>query len=274
MLQTVDLTNEQGLSMTLSLPDISSGFVVQGIDGLDPVKATIVTSPFAGQDGSQYQTSRRENRNIIFKLGVEANYSAGSVQTLRKKLMGFFMPKSLVHMRFHRLGAPTVDIWGRVESFDFPIFAKEPQATISLISVDPDFYDPNQLSVPGNTTTSTYKMPIDYDGDVETGFEFILMPDRPLADGFIIEHQPADLTLRMLEFDAPLGAGDELLISTVSGSKGATLYTNSGSRSVLYGVSPYSDWINLFPGRNLIRVYAEGAAIPYIIRYTNKFGGL
>jgi hypothetical protein len=38
--------------------------------------------------------------------------------------------------------------------------------------------------------------------------------------------------------------------------------------------SSVSTWINFFPGTNYIRVYADGAAIPFTIEYTTKLGGL
>jgi hypothetical protein len=75
-------------------------------------------------------------------------------------------------------------------------------------------------------------------------------------------------------FAEPLIAGDVLTISTVSGNKHATLTRAGSDSSLLFGVAPDASWINLFPGPNYIRVYTEGAAIPYTITYTSKVGGL
>lgn len=275
MLEKVEVLTEQGVLLTLPLQDISEGYSVQDIDGLDPVKATLISSTFGQMDGEQYQSSRREKRNIILTLGYEPDYASGSVQDLRKKLYSFFMPKSRVLLRFFQAGEPTVQIYGRVESFDSPKFAKEPTAIISVVCFDPDFYNPVPTLITGNTTSSTVETTHIYPGSVESGILFRLLVDRAITE-FTIYHRPPDDTLRSLDFitASPLQPGDVLSISTIPGNKYVTLTRGGVDTSFLFGVSPQSDWISLFPGNNKIRIYAEGAGIPYQIEYTTKFGGL
>lgn len=276
MLEKVEVLTEQGVLLTLPLQDISQGYSVQGIDGLDPVKATIVSSTFGQMDGEQYQSARREKRNIIITLGYEPDYVSGTVQDLRKKLYAFFMPKSRVLLRFFQTGEPVVQIYGRVESFDSAKFVKEPTAVISLICFDPDFYTPTPVILSGNTTASTVETTHIYPGSVESGIIFRLFVDREDLTEFTINHRPPDDSLRSLDFATatPLQIGDVLSISTIPGNKYATLTRGGVDTSFLFGVSPQSNWINLFPGSNKIRIYAEGVGIPYQIEYTIKYGGL
>jgi hypothetical protein len=274
MITKVEVRNAQGDLMTLTLEETSTGVVVQSIEGLDPVKATLVSSSFAQLDGSQYQSSRRESRNLKFQLGLEPDYvDIFDVRTLRNQLYGFFMPKTPVDLRFFLPGGLDVDISGRVESFETAIFSREPAVDVSILCFDPDFYDATPVVVAGNTTSTTTETTITYDGTVETGIIFTLNVNRTL-DEFTIYHTPPDDQLRMLDFAAPLVSGDVLTISTVPGSKGATLTHLGSNSSILYGVSPQSKWIELMPGDNKIRVYATGAAVPYTIEYTDKYGGL
>lgn len=275
MLEKVEVLTEQGVLLTLPLQDISEGYSVQDIEGLDPVKATLISSTFGLMDGEQYQSSRREKRNIILTLGYEPDYETGSVQDLRKKLYSFFMPKSRVLLRFFQAGEPTAQIYGRVESFDSPKFAKEPIAVISVVCFDPDFYNPTPALITGNTTSSTVETTHIYPGSVESGILFRLLVDRSITE-FTIYHRPPDDTLRSLDFvtASPLQPGDVLSISTIPGNKYVTLTRGGVDISFLFGVSPQSDWISFFPGKNKLRIYAEGAGIPYQIEYTTKFGGL
>lgn len=273
MLTRVEITTSQGATLALHLNDLSNGYSVRDIEGLDPVNANIVSSSFARLDGEQEQSSRRESRNIVFRLGLEPDYSIGSARALRSNLYDYFMPKSKIRMRFFVEGEPDVEIYGRVESFDCPIFTKEPEATISVICHLPDFYTPEPVVVSGNTTDTTDEFVINYEGTVETGIVFKMGANR-IVDEFAIYHRPSDDTLKSMEFVSPLSAGDELTISTVSGAKGATLTRENSDSSILYGVSPYSNWISLSPGPNYIRVHAEGLAVPFTIEYTNKYGGL
>jgi hypothetical protein len=277
MLSQVDVTTNQGALLELPFGDQSNGYLVKDIDGLDPVKATLVSSSFANMDGEQYHSSRRESRNIVFKLGLEAGAIAGSARDLRNNLYKFFMPKTSVSLRFYDEDLGFVDIEGRVESFDCPLFTKEPEATISLLCYDPDFYEPELVTFSGLTTwMDIIEAEINYTGTIETGFAFQIGVDFDLPDGFTIYHRAPDNTFSSLEFNKPLSAGDVINISTVSGAKGATLSNASGTSSILWGVTQQSNWINLFPGTNYIRVFVEeeGALIPFTIQYTNKHGGL
>lgn len=275
MLEKVEVRTEQGLLLTLPLQDISEGYSVEDIDGLDPVKATIISTPFAQMDGEQYQSSRREKRNLMITLGLNPNFAVGTVQDLRDRLYDFFMPKQRIQFRFFRTGKPMVEIWGRVETMDAPKFVKEPKAIISVLCFDPDFYNPTSVIVPGNTTSSSSETTLVYPGTVETGILFRIYVNRVLSE-FTIYHRPPDDTLRSLVFStaAPLVANDVVTISTTPGNKYVKLTRSGVDSSYLFAVTPQSSWITLFRGNNKLRVHAEGAAIPYQIEYTTKYGGL
>lgn len=273
MLQTVRIVNDRNDALVLTLSEVVEGIFVKDIDGLDPVKATIVTSGLAGQDGLHYQESRREGRNIVIKLGVESGPLAGTVQQIRSKLMGFFMPKSQVTFQFSGDGIPSVSIAGRVEDFDFPIFSRDPEGTVSILCFDPDFQEMIIRGTPGVTNPGNQDNFVPYEGTVETGFTFTFHPSRDI-EGFEIYHRPGDGTLRLLKFNAPLKNGDKLEIVTERNKKRATLTRNGISSSVLYGVDPTSEWLNLFPGTNNFVVVLDDVAMPYGISYRNKFGSL
>lgn len=273
MLTLVEVRTAQGDLLGMPLGDISDGFVIEEIEGLDPVKATLVSSSFAKMDGEQYQSSRRETRNIKLKLGLEPDYATGSVRDLRLRLYTFFMPKSVVNLKFYMSSGLIVDIAGRVESFETPLFTKEPAVDISIVCFDPDFISPILGTLSGMSTATMTETLIHYDGTVESGISMVMPVDRTLS-ALTIYHRPPDGTLRLLDFSAPLVAGDSLSISTVVGNKSATRTRTATLSSVLYGVSPQSNWIELLPGDNYIRVYALGAGVPFTIQYKNRYGGL
>lgn len=282
MLTMLEIRNRQGALLNMPLDDDSNGFIVESIEGLDPVGATLVSSSFAQIDGAQYHTSRREPRNIKIKLGLNPDYIVTSVHDLRKQLYNFFMPKSAVDLRFRSnmvladgriVEDLVVDILGRIETFEAPLFAQEPAVDISIMCFDPDFHDPNPVVFEGNTTAGSEESILTYDGTVESGILFSLYPDRALSE-FTVYLRSPDGRLRTLDFAAPLLLNDVLRISTVVGAKYVTRTRTNVESPVLYGMSPQSSWIELQPGDNHIRVYAEGLPIPYDITYTNKYGGL
>lgn len=269
MINLVEVTNNQGSVLGLSLDQVESGLVLGEVEGLEPVKATIVSSSFAQQDGVQYQSSRRDQRDIKLNIDLEPDYAVDTVRSLRKQLYRFLMPKSAVKLRFHDDDGLVVDIEGRVESFDAPLFTDEPNASINIICFNPDFVETTSEEVPGNTVSTGTEFTIDYEGTVETGIIFTLNVNRAMP-AFSIYHRWPDGTLRQLDWTYPLVNGNELIISTIPGEKSAKI----AGTSVLYGITPQSNWIELQPGVNTFRVYSEGAAVPFTIEYTNKYGGL
>lgn len=274
MLYKVEISTEQGATLELPLKDQSNGYLVKDIQGLDPVKATIVSSSFALIDGEQYQSSRRESRNILLKLGLEANYTTNTVRELKARLYSFLMPKSRVLLRFFVEDEPTVEIYGRVESFESPSFTQTPEANISLICHQPDFYIPEPVVINGLTSAEiNSEFLIEYYGTVETGLRFTLNANNSVDD-FTISHRPSDGMTRTLEFIEPLIRDDVLEINTNSGNKRVYRTRAGAAESILYGVSPYSNWITLMPGPNYLRVDSERVNVPFTIEYTTKLGGI
>jgi hypothetical protein len=273
MLTKVEIRTRQGSLLSLPLEDDSSGFFVEEIQGLDPVKATLVSSSFSGMDGEFYQAGRRETRNIQFKLGLDPDPAVESVWELRNQIYGFFMPKAEVFLKFFMSNGLIVDISGVVETCVSPMFTSDPVVDVSIICYQPDLVDPVPVLVSDLSTGDMQATYIDYKGTVNTGLVFELTVDLDMS-GFTIYHTPPDDEIRTLQFEGDLFVGDVLTISTVPGFKRATVLRGGISYSMLYAVSPESNWIQMMPGTNAIRVYSEGEGRPYTIQYLNRYGGL
>jgi hypothetical protein len=274
MLTRVEVRTRQGTLLNLPLEDAESGYAIEEIEGLDPVNAILVSSSIAGRPGEHFHTSKREKRNLKMKVKFEPDFDENTVKSLRNRLYSFLMPEAEAMMRFHDTDGSYVDIVGIVESNEAPLFTDEPGADVSLVCFEPDFFDPNPITVSGTSTSSVDQFTtIEYFGTVESGILFRFMVDRPI-DGFTIIHvTPANQT-RQLEFAASLIAGDLVTISTIPGAKGATLTRANTISSLLYGVSPMSNWITLKQGTNRLRVALAGDAVPFEVQYVTRYGGL
>src|SRR5690606_495921 len=224
------------------------------IDGLDPVKASIVSSRLAQVDGTVYQASRRDSRNIIIRLGFEPDYVNTTIRDLRQNLYRYLMPKSEVILRFYLEGEAFVDISG--------------------MCFDPDFYSLDTTLVTGQASSVIEWTEFEYEGGVETGFEFEITVNRSLS-GFSIYHEGSGNQQRRFEFDGALLSGDVVTIDSRTGKKGATRLRGGTATSVLYGVTPASNWLELYPGPNSLRVQVQaGTPVPWKINYVAKYGGL
>ena len=274
MLTMFEARSPRGEMLAFPLVDTSSGIFVKDIEGLDPVKANIVTSSFARQDGVQYQTARRLQRDLNIKLGLEPQFGGGTVRDIRNRLYSFFMPKMPVALRFYTSDDLYVDILGRVEDCSAPMFTNDPEVVVSIACFDPDFVNPVAVEHTGATTSGLENTVFTYTGSVETGVIFSMENVPRAITEFTIYHQPPSEDIRTLEFSEPLQIGDSIYISTIPGSKTATIVRDSVEIPVVYGVSPYSNWIEMMPGDNQFRVYSEGTAVPYKITYQPRYGAL
>lgn len=271
MLNKLDITNRR--SMTLSLPMIenNSGYQVE-IEGLDPVKANLVSTSSAGQNGEQYQGSTRGPRDVKLTFDLQPD-GVKTFTSLRENLYVYLMPEQQVRLRFYKDSGLYVDLVGVVESHSSPMFKEDPVVTVNVRCFQPDFLDPRVVIRPGASVDTTVNTAITYPGNLEASTIIRMFINRTLED-FSIYNTPEDGIVRQLDFSADLIAGDELIISSIKGSKGITLKRSGVSSSLLWGRTPQSAWIELFEGVNQFRVYAVGDPIPYELEYVVRYGGI
>lgn len=277
MIEQILVSNAAGDLLTLGLSEPEGGFVVEKVEGLDPVKATIVSSSYATLDGGSFQNAKNEQRNLKIRLGLEPDYLTNNVQSLRAELYQFFMPKRKVSLQFYdsETGLNSFDIEGYVETCEAPLWTAEPAMDISILCMDPDFVAHDETVYAGSSVAdSVTYVSVDYGGTVDAGFVFTLDVDRTLNE-WTIRRVAADGTQKTMDFAYPLVAGDVLTISTVPGNKYVEKEVGGIKTSILYSLNRVSEWISLEPGSNEFNVdTGVGASIDYTIEYHERFGGL
>lgn len=275
MITLVEARNSQGSLLSLPLGDVSNGLALGKVEGLDPVKAEIVSSPFANLDGEDFQSSRRGPRDLGLLIDLEPDMAdpPTTVRGLRNDLYDFFMTQSWVNLRFYEDNGRESSISGYVETCEAPLWTQEPQMDINIRCMNPDFVDAESISSSHVTVEDSTTFTIDYDGTVKAGVKFTFAMTRDESN-ITIYHTPPDGSLRELDFQGALLNGDTFVINTMPGQKGAWITRAGSESSVLYGIAPQANWISLQRGPNVFRVYATGTAIPFTIEYTNRYGGL
>lgn len=274
----VEITNEQGSLLTLSLEDISNGYVIEDIEGLGPVKSTIVTSNFATMDGQQYQASSRESRNITIKLSYAPDYSENqTVFALRQGLYQYFMSDMAVELAFYMDSGLVVNIDGRVESCEPDLFTREPQMNISIVCFNPDFVDLTPVSLHDLLMTDdTVGNVVVVNGSVKTGLTSLTFTANQSLDEFTIYHTSPSGQLTTMHVEAPLLTGDVVTLCTIRGKKSITLTRLGVTTSLMWAVSPQSTWVLLERGSNLLHLTTapSGPGAPVLVDFNNRYGGL
>lgn len=255
-------------TLTLSFTDISNGYYIKDIQGLGPVPAQFSTSDFAGLDGSQYQSSRRGARNLVFRIGYEPDYVSSTVTDLRWGLYSFFQTGASISLSFVMEDNTQVLIPGRVETAEPAIFTSDPEFTVSILCFSPDFRSLLPLGTVGETGNTSYT--VNYTGTSPVGFEMNIAAGRALSN-LVITNQAGGTTQTLTITGAiPTTA---INISTVDRDK---FVTASGGTNLLGMVSPQSDWIKLHPGQNLIKVAHQpsGTGRVWAMAYFTMYGGI
>lgn len=271
-------TSPNGSLLTLQLGDTSSGMYVQKFTGLDPVKANIVSSQFANQDGAQFQSSVLPTRNITFTVGLDPDPSVNTVRGLRNNFYSVFRPKTPVTLKFFVDDTDDsvedgYQIVGYVESCLSEMFDQTPVVNVSIICMDPDFIDPVPVTVSTLLTTDTIPTHFSYTGTEETGLVITLNVANPISE-FDIYYTDANSTVWTMDVQASLLAGDVVTISTVPGNKYINLKRSGVITSMLYAVPLQATWPQFAPGDNWLRVYSSGPANTASVTYSKRFGAL
>lgn len=273
MLIKVEVTNSRGNILSLPMEEGDGFYQIADIDGLDPVKAVLVATSYAGSDGEEFQTAKLGSRNIKIALDLDPDFDPKTYSDLRRDLYPFFMPKGRVTLRFFMDSGLYLDIVGIVEEMSAPLFSDDPTVVISLMCYQPDFIDGRMVTVNGSTVDDVTNTEIEYPGTVESGTVLTLNVNRVVTE-FTIYNVDEGGRQTQLDFSGALEADDTLVISSIRGAKGITLTRDSVTSSFLYGRSAQSSWISFVEGLNQFRVYAEGDPIPYVLEYVVRYGGL
>lgn len=253
---------------------------IRNVDGLGPVKADILTTPFASGRGELYQGSNTPKRNIVFSLGFNPDWEGlQTVASLRQILYRYFMPEHWCKLRFFSQEIPDVDIEGYVESCEPNMFSDDPEMQVSIICPKPDFVEVEATIYNGIVDNGTLEFTFDYAGTIDTGYELRVDQtlDVPTYTGpFTIVHT-AFLEDQMFKVDPATVDGTRYFkLSTVRNAKRVNeVYKADGTVDNLLPVmTGDSVWPTLKPGGNVFKISAAQTGLSWTMAYFNRYGGL
>lgn len=271
MLTMVSAENTAG-QLFLPLLDASAGYLVKDIQGLDPGKATLVSSSIAQKDGADLHNKRREPRNIILKIGIQSDWVTNSVASLRWQLYQYFMPKAELSFSLYSDDVLFGSADAVVESFESELFAADPEVSISLICYDPDFSAPAPAAWGGMSVSDLSSSVLTYPGTSDTGIIFTMTFPAAASSVAIYNTRP-DRIIHTMNINGTFQSGDTIKVNTNHGQKDVSILRSGLTIPVLYYLNRDSSWIQLGPGDNLFRAYYSGVSTPYQVEYTAKYGG-
>lgn len=253
---------------------------IRDIDGIGPVKASILTTPFASGKGEFYQGSTVGKRNILLTLGLNPEWGDQTMASLRQMLYRYLLPEAWCKLRFFNDQLPVVDIEGFVESFDPNMFSQDPEIQVSVICPKPDFIEPDASIYYGVVDDGTIEFEFEYVGNVPAGFELRIVNS---ADNMSYTG-PLHISMKQDPNPAEVFAVDPVLIdatqyfklSTVPSAKRVEKISNVDgiSTNLLWYVSDEAVWPEIKPGTNVFSVAADEDGQAWTLGFFNRFGGL
>jgi hypothetical protein len=248
---------------------------IRNVDGLDPIKATVNTSPYGSVDGSSYVGASVLSRNIVLTLHPNPDWVNWTYEKLRKLIYQYFMPKRPTRLVFYSDDMIPVEISGVVEDVSVNIFSKDPELLVSIICPDPYFTALNGIVLTGQTNDDP--VVIDYNGTIEAGMHVKVTATPDTA--------PSDIAIQL---------GDpRIAYFAVAATVNPTLYfemnslpmkkfvqnVNIGSGVItnllsMIHIQEGSLWPGLQPGDNEFSVITDLGVHDWELTYFERFGGL
>jgi len=285
MIQSVKITNPLSESIIFELKNPApSGFFIRGIDGLGPAKATINTTDSLSLDGSVFNSSRLQSRNIVFKLGFLEN---PSIEHTRRESYRFFPIKKSINIEIET-DIRTYKTSGYIESNEPDIFSNDEGSVISVICPNPYFYDPSTTIIFFSHVEGGFKFPfsnesltqkllifsniisdletvVTYPGDSDIGIVLNIHASGPVVNFEIfnlttgqnmrIDH---DILVSLTGFG--IITGDDIRITTIRGQKSIILIRDGNEINILNALSSDSEWFTVQKGDNTFFYQADSGA--------------
>ena len=271
----MQITVQNHLGQQLLLDD---NFKVISVDGLTPASATINTSGAGIADGTFYNSSYVNQRNVVLTIVPEGDAEQG-----RLTLWKYFKPKYVCRL-FFQTNMRSVYIDGYVENIEGTPYENKARYQVSIICPNPFFIDTNQLVVSGSVTTGSFTFPVTIP---ESGVMFGNVADsssvnvenlgeettgvvmKLIATGNVVQPTIYNTTTReTFTLSVEMIEGDSIVIDTRRGRKSVTLYRGGIATNIINSMLQGSQWFTIQQGDNLFTYTCAYGDFNLSIEYT------
>lgn len=298
---TLKVENKTGSVLTLTQNE--GNYQIVNIDGLNPPNAVINSSEVAGMDGSIFNSSKLQERNIVLDLKIN-----GEVEVNRLFLYRYFRTKQWCRL-YYTNGSRDVYIEGYVETIECNLFELGQTMQISIVCQDPYFKALDEITTDISKEISAFVFPFSFGGegaivhpdeDTDEAIPFStieinrvtnIINDGEAESGLIIDLVATGTVVNPVIYDANDGArfikltqtmniGDEIIIDTRKGHKSATLVSGGIKSNIIRKITPingiFPTWFQLAVGDNEFTYSADSGSefLGIVFRHSLLFEGV
>lgn len=279
---TLIAENEKGERLEMTG---NSAFDILNIEGTNPPPATVNTINLANVDGSVFNSSKVNQRNIVITLNLH-----DPIEASRLKLYSFFRVKRYIKL-YYRNAHRNVYTTGYVETFENNLFSILQQPVISIICPFPFWLSVVQSAYRFSTSTALFEFPFSIPSSgipfsTKSASAILTVDVGELDTGGIIELHASgtvknpvfyDLTTNQyFGVDVTLQQYDVVTINTNVGEKSVTMLRSGTKTSLLSSRKAGSSWLQFRAGINTFSFDAEEGAVDLdcALSFTQKFEGV
>lgn len=282
MIRNVTIINPLGERLVLDLMNpVKSGFIVESIEGLGPVKADVNFTELATSDGALDNSARLNSRNIVLNLIFQPHPTIEDTRLLTYKY--FPVKKNITFIiETDRRKCQTT---GRIESNEPDIFNEQEGCQISILCPSAYFYTLEQEETVFYGTDPLFEFEFSNEsltddmiefGEILVKTEYFVYYEGDDDVGITIElHSSGDveglsiyniMSRELIKINdekliALVGegikAGDTIVISTVQGKKSVELIRSGKYINILNALDRPISWFQLTKGYNQFAFTAD-----------------
>lgn len=285
MIKSLTVINYRGETKKIELNNPwTTGFAVEKIEGLGPVRADINMTDRSSGDGAVFNSARAQTRNILIYLRF-GHSSSASVEKNRMETYTLFPLKRQVTLLIET-DTRTYKAVGYVESNEPNIFSSSEGCQISILCPDSYLRDANEAdaNVVVGLTDGSFEFEFSNEsltqsliefGKVSQILEFGILSTSQVDSGLTIRIDAKNLISQgvtnylifervgtneslVLEFDKLDGGkllkDDVLVFTTSKGNKNVWLTRNGVATKVNKVVQRGSIWPQMSPGQNYYKM--------------------
>lgn len=234
---------------------------VTSVTGLTPPSATINTSAIATADGTMFNSSRVNERNIVLTIVPRMN-----IESSRINIYKYIKSKQRVRLYFAN-GVRDVWIDGYVENVEGDLYANPQKLQVSIICPDPFFksiedsrksfsvvvnefefpFETNEEGIEISSLSSYTEINIFNASDDEVGIVLSLYANGQVVTPTIYNQT----TNEHFTIEYTMTAGDMITVNTRRGEKSIRLIRDGVASNIINKVAAGSNWFALRTGGNV-----------------------
>lgn len=299
MIKALIITNKLKESIRLDLRNPwSTGLAVRGVTGLAPVKADINMTNLATTDGSRYNSSRANNRNVVIYFSF-----VGDIDAARKKTYKYFPLKEKVKVSVET-DEDVYFVEGYVESNEGVIFSDKTGTQVSIVCQDSYLKSEAVYSTVVSGIQNEFTFPFSNESISEDLIEFGVVRsnngvntvyDGDKACGLYISIKASGTVENLMFYNAStrefmkidtaklteltgsaIIAGDVIEINTNKGEKEMLLFRDGEYTNIINTLDRESTWLELQKGDNVFAYTADTGmnVVAITVRYRKLYEGV